>query len=165
MDDRELRRVFTLASAFKEGDLAAGGTTDDRLRDEARRALLATTVGEIRRTPLVADAMTAALERTRDRRFDGELDPLTVAEPRRDVDFDRLLQLAFVRQDADERVKAHGAQRDLVRRHDLRVVDRGAQRRRQPCRLVDAVARRANDGAAHDYAVRDPRHGGGLLRA
>src|SRR6186997_1949490 len=60
MDDRELRRVFTLASAFKEGDLAAGGTTDDRLRDEARRALLATTVGEIRRTPLVAELSSVA---------------------------------------------------------------------------------------------------------
>jgi hypothetical protein len=82
MDDRELRRVFTLASAFKEGDLAVGGrpTTACATRRAARCSR--TTVGEIRRTPLVADAMTAALERTRDRRFDGDLDPLTVADIR-----------------------------------------------------------------------------------
>jgi ethanolamine ammonia-lyase large subunit len=79
MEAAELRQRFTFANAFKEGDLAVGGTTDDRLRHEARRALLATTVGEIRRSPLVADGVTAALERTRDRRFDGDLDPLTMA--------------------------------------------------------------------------------------
>ena len=82
MDDRELRRVFTLANAFKEGDLVVGGTTDDRLREDARRMLLATTVGDIRRTVIVDDGVTAALRRTRDRRLDDELDPLTVARVR-----------------------------------------------------------------------------------
>ena len=79
---RELRQVFALASAFKEGDLAVGGTADDRLRDDARGALLATTIGEIRRTRLVDDVVSEALERTRDRRFDGDLDPLTIARLR-----------------------------------------------------------------------------------
>ena len=49
MDSRTLRQIFTLANAFKEGDLAVGGTRDDRVREEARRALGAVTVGEIRR--------------------------------------------------------------------------------------------------------------------
>jgi hypothetical protein len=42
MDQGELRRRLALASAFKEGDLAVGGTADDRLREDARRLLLAT---------------------------------------------------------------------------------------------------------------------------
>jgi ethanolamine ammonia-lyase large subunit len=79
MDDQELRRVFTLANAFKEGDLAVGGTTDDRVRQDARRLLLAATVGDIRRAVLVDDGVTAALTRARDRGVDGDLDPLTIA--------------------------------------------------------------------------------------
>ncbi len=79
MDDRDLRRVFTLANAFKEGDLVLGGTTDDRLREDARRVLLATTVGDIRRAVFVDDGVTAALNRSRDRRFDNDLDALTIA--------------------------------------------------------------------------------------
>src|SRR2546428_8919216 len=77
--DQDLRRVFTLANAFKEGDLAVDGTTDDRVREEARRVLLATTVGDIRRAVLVDDGVTAALERSRDRRLDGDLDAFTIA--------------------------------------------------------------------------------------
>ena len=80
MTGDELRRTFTFASAFKEGDLAVGGTADDRLRDDARRALLATTVGDIRRAPLIDDGVTAALDGSRDRHLDSELDPLTIAQ-------------------------------------------------------------------------------------
>jgi len=80
MTGHQLRRTFTLASAFKEGDLQVGGTTDDHVRQEARRALLASIVGDIRRTPLIEDGVTAALERSRDRRFDSELDPLTIGQ-------------------------------------------------------------------------------------
>ncbi len=79
MTGQELRRTFTLASAFKEGDLTVGGTADDHLREEARRALLATTVGDIRRSPPIDDGVTAALDRSRDRRADPELDPMTIA--------------------------------------------------------------------------------------
>ena len=79
MDRLQLRRLFVLANAFKEGDVALGGTRDERLRQEARRELLGTTIGEIRRTTLVDDGVTAALDRARDRRFDGTLDSLTVA--------------------------------------------------------------------------------------
>lgn len=79
MNSRELRRTFSLANAFKEGDLPVGGTTDDRERQDARSLLLGTTIGEIRRTVLVDDGVTAALERSRDRRFDDDLDRLTVA--------------------------------------------------------------------------------------
>jgi ethanolamine ammonia-lyase large subunit len=82
MNDRELRRIFALASAFKEGDLAIGGTTDDRLREDARRSLLAATIGDIRRAVFVDDGVTEALARSRDRRFDGDLDPLTVGRAR-----------------------------------------------------------------------------------
>lgn len=80
MDRDRLRQLFVLANSFKEGDLAVGATTDDRIREDARRQLLATTVGDIRRTVLVEDRITEALERSRDRRSDSALDPLTVAD-------------------------------------------------------------------------------------
>jgi ethanolamine ammonia-lyase large subunit len=78
MDDDELRRTLVLANAFKEGDLAVGGTADDRLREEARAALAAATVGDVRRVAIVADGVTAALEASRDRQHDADLDGLTV---------------------------------------------------------------------------------------
>ena len=80
MDSGALRQIFALANAFKEGDLAVGGTRDDRVREDARQTLRAVTVGEIRRTAFVEDDVTAALDRSRDRRFDGDLDPLTIAQ-------------------------------------------------------------------------------------
>ena len=80
VNDQELRRTLALANAFKEGDLLVGGTTDDQLRADARRMLLTTVVGELRRTTLVDDGVTAALEQSRDRRFDHELDSLTVEQ-------------------------------------------------------------------------------------
>jgi ethanolamine ammonia-lyase large subunit len=80
MDSRALREIFTLANAFKEGDLAVGGTRDDRVREDARQALRAVTVGEIRRAVFIDDAVTIALDESRDRRFDSDLDPLTVTQ-------------------------------------------------------------------------------------
>src|SRR5215813_14214909 len=80
MDSCALRQIFTLANAFKEGDLAVGGTREDRVRAEARQALRAVTVREIRQTAFLEDEISIALERSRDRRFDGDLDPLTVTQ-------------------------------------------------------------------------------------
>ena len=56
-----MRQVFALANAFKEGDLAVGGTPDERIREDA------------------------VLARSRDRRFDDELSTLTIAEARREL--------------------------------------------------------------------------------
>jgi len=80
MDSRPLRQIFSLANAFKEGDLAVGGTRDDRVREEARQALRAVTFGEIRQTAFIDDDVTLALDRSRDRHFDRDLDPLTVMQ-------------------------------------------------------------------------------------
>ena len=74
-----MRQLLALANEFKEGDLPVGGTRDDRQRLDARRALLAMTAGEIRRTVLVNDGVTEALDRGRDRAGDGELDGLSIA--------------------------------------------------------------------------------------
>lgn len=82
MDGSELQRILALASAFKEGDLVVGGTADDRIRDAARGRLLSTTLGHIHHTSLIDDGVTAALHQSRDRRFDGELSSLTVADVR-----------------------------------------------------------------------------------
>jgi ethanolamine ammonia-lyase large subunit len=80
MTEQELRHAFSLANAFKEGDLRVGGTRDDKVREDARGLLLSTTVGEVRGCTFVHDGVTAALRESRDRRFDHELDSLTVAQ-------------------------------------------------------------------------------------
>ena len=80
MDDSRLRLVLALANPFKEGDLSVGGTADPVLREDARRTLLATTIGELRRSVIVDDDLTAALARSRVQRLDGELDSLTIAQ-------------------------------------------------------------------------------------
>ena len=74
----DLRRAFVLANAFKEGDLLVGGTTDEAVRAEARRQLLHTTVRDIRRETFLDDGVTEAIERTRDRTRDHDLDALTI---------------------------------------------------------------------------------------
>ena len=60
MNPADARRLFALANSFKEGDLVVGGTRDDLLREEARRELLALSVGQIRRTTFVDDGVTEA---------------------------------------------------------------------------------------------------------
>jgi ethanolamine ammonia-lyase large subunit len=82
MDADALRRTLTLASTFKEGDAAVGGTSDDRIRADARAALLATTVADIHDTVVVDDGVSAALQRSRDRGVDADLRPLTIARLR-----------------------------------------------------------------------------------
>jgi ethanolamine ammonia-lyase large subunit len=69
-----------LANAFKEGDLAVGGTADDAVRTAARESLLAMRVGDIRRTAIVDDGVTDALQRSRDASHDADLDALTIGE-------------------------------------------------------------------------------------
>ena len=76
----DLRQVFVLANEFKEGDVLVGGTRDDRIRRDARRELQATSVGTIRRTSFVADGVSAAIERGRDRLHDDDLDRLTTGQ-------------------------------------------------------------------------------------
>src|SRR5215216_5009791 len=80
MDARELRLRLVLANAFKEGDLHVGGTRDDRVREDARRALLATTVADVRRTRLVDDGVSEALDRGRVTTHDATLDALTIRD-------------------------------------------------------------------------------------
>jgi ethanolamine ammonia-lyase large subunit len=80
-----VRQVFALANAFKEGDLAVGGTPDERIREDARQALMATRIADIHRTIFVEDSVTDVLARSRDRRFDDELSTLTIAEARREL--------------------------------------------------------------------------------
>ena len=80
MDPLELRRLFVLANAFKEGDLLVGGTADDRVRAEARRALLEVRLLDIHRTTLVDDGISVALTRRLARHRDADLDRLTVGQ-------------------------------------------------------------------------------------
>ena len=82
MDARELRRTLVLANAFKEGDLSVGGFDDERLRLEARRAVLGLRLDEINRTSVVDDGVTEALSRTLDRQRARDLDGQTIAQIR-----------------------------------------------------------------------------------
>jgi ethanolamine ammonia-lyase large subunit len=82
MDTATLRQTLALASAFKEGDRALVGAADDRVREEARRALLATSVGDIHATVLVDDRVSEQLQSSRDRRFDDEFRFLTIGRVR-----------------------------------------------------------------------------------
>src|SRR5262249_54374682 len=75
-------QTLALASAFKEGDRSIVGAVDDRVRQDARRELLATTLGEIHATVLIDDRLSEQLQRSRDRRFDAELRSLTVGRVR-----------------------------------------------------------------------------------
>jgi ethanolamine ammonia-lyase large subunit len=83
MDASELRRILAVASAFKEGDLAVGGTTDAQLREEARQRLLSTRVGDVHATDLIDDGVTDALRQSRDRQFDAHLSAWTIGDLRR----------------------------------------------------------------------------------
>jgi ethanolamine ammonia-lyase large subunit len=82
MEPGTLRLTLALASAFKEGDRSLVGEADDRVREDARRALLATTVGDIHATVLIDDRVSELLQRLRDRRFDAEFRLLTVGRVR-----------------------------------------------------------------------------------
>jgi ethanolamine ammonia-lyase large subunit len=82
MESEALRRMLALASAFKEGDRAVGGSADPAIRRDARAALLACTLGDIHRTTIVDDGVSDALARARDRSRDAELDGWTVARVR-----------------------------------------------------------------------------------
>src|SRR5499427_8110502 len=82
MDAGALRQTLALASAFKEGDRSIAGEVDDRVRQEARRALLATTVGEIHATVLIDDRVSDQLQRSRDLRFDAAFRSLTIGRVR-----------------------------------------------------------------------------------
>src|SRR5215831_9952492 len=84
MDAATLRQTLALASAFKEGDrsLIGVGGADDCVREEARRVLLATAVGDIHATVLIDDRVSEQLQRSRDRRFDDEFRSLTIRRAR-----------------------------------------------------------------------------------
>ena len=75
-----MRQLFALANDFKEGDLAVGGTRDDRLRHDARRTLLVhhrSATSDARSSSTTGSARRSIA--ARDRSADGELDPLSIA--------------------------------------------------------------------------------------
>jgi ethanolamine ammonia-lyase large subunit len=82
MDAGGLRRTMALANPFKEGDLLVGGTHDDRIRQEAREQLLGMRAADIRRTVLVEDGVTDALDRAIDPQITADADRLTIAQIR-----------------------------------------------------------------------------------
>ena len=78
MNRAELVRTFVLANEFKEGDLPLGGGRDDRVREEARRAIASLRVGELASAVFVDDGVSEALEHSLDRAIAADLDALTV---------------------------------------------------------------------------------------
>ena len=74
------RLTLALANAFKEGDLSIGGTRDDTVRAEARRAILGTSLRTIHTNTLVDDGVSESLARSIDRNTAADLDALTVGD-------------------------------------------------------------------------------------
>jgi ethanolamine ammonia-lyase large subunit len=82
MNRDELVRTFALANELKEGDLPLGGTRDDRVREEARRAIASLRAGELRAGAFVDDGVSEALERSLDRFLAADLAATTIGELR-----------------------------------------------------------------------------------
>jgi ethanolamine ammonia-lyase large subunit len=82
MQQQELRTTFVLANAFKEGDLALGGTRDPLVRADARQALAALRVQDIMATPCLDDGVSEALHRALNPTLAQEIAHLTLAEVR-----------------------------------------------------------------------------------
>src|SRR5262245_22946174 len=80
MARNQLSQLFALANEFKEGDLNVGGTRDDHIRQQARDALAALSLGNIAKADFVEDQVTEALHRSLDPRLVGKVAHLTVAE-------------------------------------------------------------------------------------
>ncbi len=79
-DRHELLRTFALANEFKEGDLLVGGTRDEAVRAQARRALGALTLGTLAGAALVEDGVGEALSSSLDPRLAAEISRVTVGE-------------------------------------------------------------------------------------
>ncbi len=82
MNRDELVRTFALANELKEGDLPLGGTRDDRIREEARRAIASLRVGDLRAGAFVDDGVSEALERSLDRFVAADLAATTIGKLR-----------------------------------------------------------------------------------
>ena len=80
MDARQLRSLLVLANTFKEGDLSVGGTYDTRVRQEARQALAATTIGTIDDVGLIDDGVSESLARSVDRELNREVRLLAIGQ-------------------------------------------------------------------------------------
>jgi ethanolamine ammonia-lyase large subunit len=83
MQRQELLTTLVLANAFKEGDLALGGTRDEQVRTNARQALAALRVRDIMATPCVDDGVSDALHRALSPTLVHDMAHLTMAEVRR----------------------------------------------------------------------------------
>src|ERR1051325_10624284 len=79
MNRRELLQRFVLAGEFKEGDLLVGGTTDARVREEARAALGALTVGAIGKSLFIEDDLSETLHGSLDSSLAAEISHLTIS--------------------------------------------------------------------------------------
>ena len=95
MQQQELLTTLVLANAFKEGDLALGGTRDKQIRTDAQQVLAALRVRDIMATPCIDDGVSDALRRALNPALVRDIEHLTIAELRR--------ILLGVRADGDER--------------------------------------------------------------
>ncbi|MEW6125472.1 MAG: ethanolamine ammonia-lyase subunit EutB [Acidobacteriota bacterium] len=80
MNRQELLQTFTLANAFKEGDLLVGGTGDAHTRAIARQTLAGLSLAEINRLAFVEDALSEALKRSINTPLANEISRLTISE-------------------------------------------------------------------------------------
>jgi ethanolamine ammonia-lyase large subunit len=75
-----IKRIFTQANEFKEGDMMVGGTLDEDVRMDAKKEVAAMRIGNIARLVLVDDGVTEAIQRSLNKKLFTEISHLTVAE-------------------------------------------------------------------------------------
>jgi ethanolamine ammonia-lyase large subunit len=78
MQSRELIDLLTLANEFKEGDMIVGGTRDDQIRRDARRALASVKLGDISATQIINDGVSESLARSVSPQLASQIANLTV---------------------------------------------------------------------------------------
>lgn len=66
METKQLKLLFAQANAFKEGDLAIGGTADNLVRSNAREQISLMKIGDLQQTVFVEDQLSDLLSRSID---------------------------------------------------------------------------------------------------
>lgn len=83
MNRQELRQTLALANEFKEGDLLIGGTQDEQVRTDARRALGTVRLSDLAKNAVVEDGLTQTLARSVHKLLMQEIGSLTVSAVKR----------------------------------------------------------------------------------
>src|SRR6476619_1620058 len=83
MNDSRLKQLLILSNPFKEGDVPLGAVDDDKIKAEARKELGAVKIREMRKSPVVGDALSEAIDKSLDPILTESLAHITIANLKR----------------------------------------------------------------------------------